>query len=79
MYNLVVKDIEKSLEMSPATKKKFLNLIQKHPTTFHERTNLEGHITGSMLVFNRDCTKVLLTHHKKFQEWLQLGGHWDYH
>lgn len=41
------------------------------------RTNLAGHITGSAFLFNRDYSKVLLTHHKKLNRWLQFGGHSD--
>ena len=43
---------------------------------FH-RENLEGHVTGSALVVNNSFTKVLLTHHRKLDKWLQLGGHAD--
>jgi 8-oxo-dGTP pyrophosphatase MutT (NUDIX family) len=42
-----------------------------------ERTNLVGHITGSAWVMNREGTHVLLTHHRKLNKWLQLGGHAD--
>lgn len=41
------------------------------------RTNLAGHITGSAFLFSRDYRKVLLTHHKKLNKWLQFGGHSD--
>tara|TARA_B100001094_G_scaffold298180_1_gene321855 strand:+ start:415 stop:1044 length:630 start_codon:yes stop_codon:yes gene_type:complete len=43
---------------------------------FH-RTTLAGHITGSALVVDRSYEKVLLTHHRKLNKWLQLGGHAD--
>ena len=36
-----------------------------------------GHITGSAWIINRERTHVLLTHHKKLDRWLQLGGHSD--
>ena len=42
-----------------------------------ERSNLEGHLTGSAWLVNRDGTHVLLTHHRRFNKWLQLGGHAD--
>ena len=42
-----------------------------------DRETLEGHIVGSAFVLNKDKTKVLLTHHKKLNKWLQLGGHSD--
>ena len=36
-----------------------------------------GHITGSAFVLSPDRSAVLLTHHKKLNRWLQLGGHCD--
>lgn len=59
------------------TRGEFIRFIRQYPSTFQDRDNLNGHFTGSMLVFNGDLTKVLLTKHKKLQKWLQLGGHWD--
>ena len=43
----------------------------------YKRENLQGHITASCFLFNADYSKVLLTHHKKLNMWLQLGGHCD--
>ncbi|HJD55491.1 MAG TPA: palindromic element RPE2 domain-containing protein [Rickettsia endosymbiont of Pyrocoelia pectoralis] len=34
-----------------------------------------GHFTASAFLLNHDKTKFLLTHHKKLNKWLQLGGH----
>jgi 8-oxo-dGTP pyrophosphatase MutT (NUDIX family) len=34
-----------------------------------------GHITASVLVVDASGEHVLLTHHKKFNIWVQLGGH----
>ena len=50
--------------------------IQENPNCF-ERSNLSGHITGSAWLLSPDEKKVLLTHHKKLNRWLQLGGHSD--
>lgn len=36
-----------------------------------------GHITGSAWVVNADGSEILLTHHRKLDRWLQLGGHAD--
>ncbi len=41
------------------------------------RTCLEGHITGSAWILSPDRGAVLLTHHRKLDRWLQLGGHAD--
>lgn len=37
-----------------------------------------GHITGSALVIDAACQRVLLNHHKKFDRWMQFGGHPDF-
>ncbi len=42
-----------------------------------ERSNLAGHITGSAWILDPSKTSVLLTHHKAFNCWVQLGGHAD--
>lgn len=41
------------------------------------RERAEGHFTGSAWVVSADGTRTLLTHHRKLQRWLQLGGHAD--
>lgn len=46
-------------------------------TECFERKSENGHVTGSAWVVNKEGTHVLLTHHKKLNKWLQLGGHAD--
>jgi 8-oxo-dGTP pyrophosphatase MutT (NUDIX family) len=41
------------------------------------RTCGPGHLTGSSWIVSPDRTRVLLTHHRKLDKWLQLGGHAD--
>jgi 8-oxo-dGTP pyrophosphatase MutT (NUDIX family) len=41
------------------------------------RERLEGHFTASAWLVSRDGGRVLLTHHRKLDMWLQLGGHAD--
>lgn len=36
-----------------------------------------GHLTGSAWLVDADGARVLLTHHRKLNRWLQLGGHAD--
>jgi len=36
-----------------------------------------GHITSSAWIVSRESGSVLLTHHRKLDRWLQLGGHAD--
>ncbi len=42
-----------------------------------ERTSLCGHLTGSAWIVNPSHNMALLTHHRKLNRWLQLGGHAD--
>ncbi len=53
----------------------FLKLLQ-HPDCY-KRTLVSGHITGSSWIVDASHQYVLLTHHKKLDRWLQLGGHAD--
>lgn len=41
------------------------------------RDSRTGHITASAFILSPDYEKVLLTHHRKLNRWLQLGGHCD--
>lgn len=41
------------------------------------RSQLEGHLTGSAWVVDASRQRTLLTHHRKLDKWLQLGGHAD--
>lgn len=58
------------------TVERVIDFVQREPMCF-ERTCVEGHITGSAWVVNPERDKVLLTHHRKLQKWLQVGGHAD--
>lgn len=42
-----------------------------------ERSCAPGHFTGSAWLVDRSGRRVLLTHHRKLDRWLQLGGHAD--
>lgn len=42
-----------------------------------ERSLRIGHVTGSAWIVNPAHNRVLLTHHRKLDRWLQLGGHAD--
>ena len=54
----------------------FMGFVRNQPDCFC-RFLLVGHITGSAWVVNTDGSEVLLTHHRKLDRWLQLGGHAD--
>ena len=55
---------------------RFIELFQKCQSPF-SRQSLPGHATASAIVLNESLDKVLLTHHRKLNKWLQLGGHAD--
>jgi len=42
-----------------------------------QRSLTIGHVTASAWLLNLDGSRVLLTHHRKLDRWLQLGGHVD--
>jgi 8-oxo-dGTP pyrophosphatase MutT (NUDIX family) len=50
--------------------------VESTPRCF-ERANLAGHVTGSAWLVDARGERVLLTHHRKLNLWLQLGGHAD--
>ncbi|MEC4677993.1 MAG: NUDIX hydrolase [Nitrospirota bacterium] len=54
----------------------FMHFVQENVNCF-ERSLAKGHVTGSAWLVNRDHSKILLTHHRKLNKWLQLGGHAD--
>ena len=58
------------------TVERFLDFVKSQPECF-ERTLAVGHITGSAWIVTPDGSEVLLTHHRKLDRWLQLGGHAD--
>lgn len=63
-------------ENESATVERFVAFLAAHPDAFARELKL-GHVTGSAWVVNRAGTHVLLTHHRKLNRWVQLGGHAD--
>ena len=59
-----------------ATVSRFLSLLAGGAEAFH-RTHHPGHFTASSLVLSYSLDRVLLTHHRKLDIWIQLGGHAD--
>jgi 8-oxo-dGTP pyrophosphatase MutT (NUDIX family) len=53
---------------------KVMDLLANYDN-FWQRENEHGHLTASAWVVDDAQSKVLLTHHKKLDIWLQLGGH----
>jgi len=53
-----------------------LRFLDAHPDAL-VRTCLEGHLTASAAVVDRERGAALLVLHRKLQRWLQPGGHAD--
>jgi 8-oxo-dGTP pyrophosphatase MutT (NUDIX family) len=51
-------------------------LVHDHADCF-QRTCRPGHITAAAWILSADRGHALLTHHRKLDRWLQLGGHAD--
>jgi|TARA_B100000929_G_scaffold9390_1_gene7944 8-oxo-dGTP pyrophosphatase MutT (NUDIX family) len=53
-----------------------LDFYNKDGNSF-SKDNKKGHFTGSAWIVSPDRFMVLMTHHRKLNMWLQLGGHAD--
>ncbi|MCF7689333.1 MAG: NUDIX hydrolase [Cephaloticoccus sp.] len=59
-----------------ATTAAIIEFVENHPYCLL-RSQLTGHLTGSAWIVDPTRRKTLLTHHRKLDKWLQLGGHAD--
>ena len=59
-----------------ATVQRFSAFVEQHERCY-ERDCWAGHVTGSAWLVDPSGTQVLLTHHRKLDIWVQLGGHSD--
>ena len=55
----------------------FSRFLEIHQFKSFDRALSVGHITASCCLLNTNQTHVLLTHHRKLNSWIQLGGHAD--
>ncbi|MDW9478832.1 NUDIX hydrolase [Sinorhizobium meliloti] len=55
---------------------KCIQFLLDDPNCF-ERSNIHRHFTGSALIVDDAARKTLLVHHKKYDKWVQSGGHCD--
>ncbi len=53
-----------------------IRFAEEHSDCLH-RTCVPGHLTGSAWIVDPPRCCTLLTHHRKLDKWLQLGGHAD--
>lgn len=74
----LLQDYRQCYPEESSTISRYTDFVVNHNDCF-ERTRLAGHITGSAWLVNTAGTHVLLTHHRKLNRWLQLGGHADGH
>jgi 8-oxo-dGTP pyrophosphatase MutT (NUDIX family) len=56
---------------------RFVDLIEAEPNCFERDCWVPGHITGSAWLVDARHSRLLLTHHRKLNIWVQLGGHSD--
>ena len=59
-----------------ALRAQFLGFVAAHPDCCRRELAI-GHVTGSALLLDHRGERVLLTHHRKLDRWLQPGGHAD--
>lgn len=59
-----------------ALAERFAAFVRAHPDCLL-RTCPPGHITASAWILDAAGERALLTHHRKLERWLQLGGHVD--
>lgn len=69
-------DYEVAFRDEAATVRRIRELVENHSDCF-DRNCKPGHITGSAWIVSQDLTQHLLTHHRKLNRWLQVGGHAD--
>lgn len=60
-------------EQAPAH---FVELLDD-PLDPYRRERVAGHLTASAWLVSPDGARLLMTHHRKLDRWLQLGGHAD--
>jgi 8-oxo-dGTP pyrophosphatase MutT (NUDIX family) len=72
----LLKDYQVRFPNEKPMSERMMAFVETNPRCF-ERSLAEGHITGSSWLVDSSGERVLLTHHRKLNRWLQLGGHAD--
>ena len=73
----ILRSFEPQAKEQAQTRARMQEFIAQHPSDAHLRTLPIGHLTASALVVDPVRNQALLTHHRKLDRWLQLGGHAD--
>ena len=71
-----LRDYQRRWPSEEASVALFLELLGEGAEAFR-RERLAGHFTSGAWLVSADGTRVLMTHHRKLERWLQLGGHAD--
>ena len=77
--NKLIGDLEAYRAQHPnetVTADRFIKFVRGHRKCFR-RDCLPGHVTASAWLIDPGGSRVLLTHHRKLNRWLQPGGHCD--
>lgn len=77
--NSILSLIDRYLQRYPqeqATCERFRRFVAENEDCFKRELEI-GHVTGSAWIVNSQGNAVLLTHHRKLNIWVQLGGHAD--
>ncbi len=76
---LLIAELEQFAQRYPSDQDRagrFIDFVNAHPDCA-ARELAVGHLTGAAWLVDPGGARVLLTHHRKLQRWLQLGGHAD--
>jgi 8-oxo-dGTP pyrophosphatase MutT (NUDIX family) len=81
-WTSVTADVVRALEGWPRTdlqqeqlRTRYLTVLEREGERALVKGVLPVHLTASVLVLDHGLEKVLLTHHRRAQQWLQFGGH----
>ncbi|HYP18044.1 MAG TPA: NUDIX hydrolase [Opitutus sp.] len=77
VVGLLRKHAARQLEAHEAAMvKETIRFVERHEDCLL-RSCVPGHLTGSAWIVDAMRSRTLLTHHRKLDKWLQLGGHAD--
>ena len=71
-----LRDYQRRWPSEEASVALFLELLGEGAEAFR-RERLAGHFTSGAWLVSADGARLLMTHHRKLERWLQLGGHAD--
>lgn len=72
----IVAGYEPPSEEQAGARRRILQFLDSHPDAL-DRSCAPGHLTGSAALLDATGRHVILTLHRKYRRWLQVGGHCD--